>query len=318
MEVTSQSTSSNQDIVKVTIGVLVGVLSLLSYLFLGSRNETIELQKSLTTKVEELSSTQTKLDSISKVLDEKIIEVRQLGGSIAELENIKSQLERDKERFKYDFDFSVKKYENKIKDYENFLVSKTEDIRKIKEENGSLLSKARLLEEEKKIAINEITDLKSEKEALRKTVADYTVQNDDLKYKVTLASAMKAINIQTAALSSKGKERSGGSYKASRIDRLKISFIMPSNPVAYKNNKDIYVRILDPNGSVLSENGVGGTLYFNGDEIGYSARQPVYFENNDQKVDVIYRRNLDYKPGKYTIELYTEGFNIGNGSFEVK
>ena len=58
--------------------------------------------------------------------------------------------------------------------------------------------------------IVENTALKTEKEALSttltQTVDDFTAKNNDLKRQVTLASAMKAINVQVTALSSKGKE----------------------------------------------------------------------------------------------------------------
>lgn len=313
--------SNNNGLLKVIIGVMAGVLALLGYLFMGARNETLELQKSLTSKVEQLSSTQIKLDSISKSLDEKILEVQSLGGSVAELEAVKAQLENDKKKLKTDLSFSVQKYESKIKDYETFLAAKDDDIRKLKEENGVLVTKNQTLETEKQQVIVENAALKTEKEelstTLTKTVDDFTTKNNDLKRQVTLASAMKAINVQVTALSSKGKERDGGEYKAKRIDQLKVSFIMPSNPVAAQNNKDIYVRVLDANGAVV-ENGNGGIVQADGKEIGYSFKQSVPFENNDQRVDLISGKGASYTKGKYSVELYSEGFKIGKGAFEVK
>ncbi|MET3127084.1 myosin heavy subunit [Arcicella rosea] len=310
--------NNNQGVFKIAIGVLIGVVALLSYLFMGARNETFELQQSITSKVEQLSSTQIKLDSISIVLNEKIAEIQKLGGNVTELENVKAQLESDKKKLKSDFNFSVQKYDAKIKEYENFLVVKDEDIRKLQEENGTLLARTKTLEEEKQQVLTENTGLKTEKANLVQTVSEYTSQNDDLKRKVTLASAMKAINVQVAALASNGKVREGGLYKASKINKLKISFIMPSNPVAEKNNKEIFVRILDQNGAVVSEDGSAGTVSNDGKEIGYSFKQSVPFENNDQKVDIIYGKSAPYQSGKYSIELYSEGFKIGNGSFQVK
>ncbi|MEA5401343.1 hypothetical protein VB776_00360 [Arcicella sp. DC2W] len=310
--------NNNQGVFKIAIGVLIGVVALLSYLFMGARNETFELQQSITSKVEQLSSTQIKLDSISIVLNEKIAEIQKLGGNVTELENVKAQLESDKKKLKSDFNFSVQKYDAKIKEYENFLVVKDEDIRKLQEENGTLLARTKTLEEEKQQVLTENTGLKTEKASLVQTVSEYTSQNDDLKRKVTLASAMKAINVQVAALASNGKVREGGLYKASKINKLKISFIMPSNPVAEKNNKEIFVRILDQNGAVVSEDGSAGTVSNDGKEIGYSFKQSVPFENNDQKVDIIYGKSAPYQSGKYSIELYSEGFKIGNGSFQVK
>jgi predicted nucleic acid-binding Zn-ribbon protein len=317
---TTQS-NNNNGLLKVIILVMAGVLALLGYLFMGARNETLELQKSLTSKVEQLSTTQIKLDSISKSLDEKILEVQGLGGSVAELEAVKAQLENDKKKLKTDLSFSAQKYESKIKDYETFLVAKDDDIRKLKAENGILVAKTQTLETEKQQVIVENTSLKTEKAelstTLTKTVDDFTTKNNDLKRQVNLASAMKAINVQVTALSSKGKERDGGEYKAKRIDQLKVAFIMPSNPVAAQNNKDIYVRVLDANGAVV-ENGNGGIVQVDGKEIAYSFRKSIPFENNDQRVDLVSGKGANYTKGQYSVELYSEGFKIGKGVFEVK
>ena len=319
MEITQSN--NNNGLLKVIILVMAGVLALLGYLFMGARNETLELQKSLTSKVEQLSTTQIKLDSISKSLDEKILEVQGLGGSVAELEAVKAQLENDKKKLKTDLSFSAQKYESKIKDYETFLVAKDDDIRKLKAENGILVAKTQTLETEKQQVIVENTSLKTEKAelttTLTKTVDDFTTKNNDLKRQVNLASAMKAINVQVTALSSKGKERDGGEYKAKRIDQIKVAFIMPSNPVAAQNNKDIYVRVLDANGAVV-ENGNGGIVQVDGKEIAYSFRKNVPFENNDQRVDLVSGKGANYTKGQYSVELYSEGFKIGKGIFEVK
>lgn len=320
MEITNTNTrsKSNQGIFKVSFGVLIGILALLGYLFMGARNDTFELQKSLTDKVEQLSATQVKLDSISKILDEKIANIKKLGGNIIELKRIKAQLESDKKLLKSDLNFSIQKYSTKIKDYENFLTVKDKEFNNLKEENTQLKARTEILELEKEVVVLENNTLKNDRESLSQTVAEYSAENYNLQRQVTLASSMKAINVQVAALSSNGKAREGNSFKASRISKLRISFIMPSNAIAVKNRKDIYVRILDANGGLISDNANAGVLEYEGNEIGYSIRQGVLFENNDQKVDIIYAQETPYSSGKYEIELYCEGFRIGKGGFEVK
>jgi len=317
MEITNTKSNSNQGIFKVSFGVLIGILALLGYLFMGARNDTFELQKSLTEKVEQLSSTQVKLDSISTILDEKIASIKKLGGNIVELKRIKAQLESDKKLLKSDLNFSIQKYSTKIKDYENFLTVKDKEFNNLKEENTQLKARTEILELEKEVVVQENTTLKNDRESLSQTVAEYSAENYNLQRQVTLASSMKAINVQVAALSSNGKTREGNSFKASRIQKLRISFIMPSNAIAVKNRKDIYVRILDANGGLI-DNANAGVLEYEGNEIGYSIRQSVLFENNDQKVDIIYAQETPYSSGKYEIELYCEGFRIGKGGFEVK
>lgn len=310
--------NGKQGVLNITVGALMGILALLAYLFLGSRNETLEVQKLLTAKVEQFASTQIKLDSISSVLDAKIVEVRRLGGNVAELERIKRQLTTDKKRLKYDLSFSMQQYSLKIRDYQNFLAQNDAHVQRLKAENGSLLSQTRALEEEKESILSENTGLKYERAALTKAVVDYSLKNADLTSKVTLASALKAINVEVMAISDNGKERRGGTYKVSRINRLKVNFLLLANPLASATSKEVYVRILDANGAVISESGIGGVMLIDGHELGYSTRQTVPFDGEDQRVDVLFRRDAPYKPGTYTVELYTEGFQIGDGRFDVK
>jgi hypothetical protein len=309
---------NKQGALNITIGALAGTLALLAYLFIGSRNETLEVQKLLTTKVEQFAATKQQLDSISTVLDNKIVEVRKLGGSVVELQRIKRQLENDKKGLQYDLAFSTQKYNLKIRDYQQFLTSSEADLRKLRAENGSLLSQARALEQEKQSILSENEGLKHEKAALTQTVVTYSIQNADLKDKVQLASTLKAVNLDVVAVAANGRERRGGSYKASRIDRLKISFLLPANPIATPDDKDIFVRILDANGAVVSESGVGGVLIYQGTEIGYSTRQSIELDGSDQRVDILFRREAAYKPGAYSVELYAEGSKIGNARFQVK
>lgn len=317
-ETIDQVPTGKQSIVNMTIGALVGVLALLAYLFMGSRNETLEVQKLLTTKVEQFAATQQKLDSIATVLDQKIVEVRQLGGNVGDLERIKRQLETDKRKLKSDLAFSVQQYDLKIRDYKDFLVSNDQAVRRIKTENGSLRSRARVLEQERESILSENQGLKTEKAILAQTVVDYSEQNADLRNKVSLASALKAVNVEVSALATNGRERQGGTYRASRIDRLHITFTLPSNPVTPRTNKDIYLRILDPSGAVVSESGFGGLMGYNERELAYSLRQTVPYENNDQQVNMFFRRDVLYNAGTHTVELYAEGFKIGQGVFTVK
>jgi hypothetical protein len=312
-----QQASNNSNTLKIGVVVLLGALGLLGYLYYGSQTENEDLQKLLTGKVDELSSTKVKLDSISRSLDAKIAEVQALGGSVEELQKIKAQLEEDKKKLKADSNFSSKKYEGKIKEYETFLAEKEVELQKLREENGILTNQNQMLETEKQTVIAENTGLKSTKDSLNRTLTDVSAKNEDLKQKINVGSALKAVKVTVVALSSRGKERSG-EVKNKKIDQLKVSYILPSNPLTATNNKDVYLRLLDPNGGVINDMNKGGVLKYNNQEIGYSMKQAVLYTNNDQAVDMYYKKDQALKSGTYTIELYSEGFKIGTGSFLVK
>lgn len=312
-----QHSPSNSNTLKIGLVVLLGALGLLGYLYYGSQNENADLQKLLTGKVDELSTTKVKLDSISQSLDAKIAEVTALGGSVEELEKIKAQLEQDKKRLKSDSNFSAKKYEGKIAEYEAFLVQKDEEILKLKEENGLLTSQNLTLQTEKEQVISQNKTLNYAKDSLNNKVSEVSSQNEDLRKKVNVGSALKAVNVQVVGLTGRGKEREG-ELKNRKVDQLKVTYILPSNPLTERNNKEVYMRVLDPNGAVLNDMARGGVLNFANQEIGYSLKQSVAYTNDDQKVDMFYKKDAAFKSGKYNVELYSEGFKIGTGSFAVK
>lgn len=311
------SSNNNSGILRVGLIVLLAALALLGYLYFNSQSKNKELQSLIDGKVVELSETRVKLDSIARELDAKILEVESLGGSVEELTKIKAELEKDIASLKSSSNFSVKKYNSKIAEYEKFLAEKDEEIVKLKEENGLLTSENLTLKTEKEEVINQNVALSQAKDSLSNTVDEISSKNKDLQEKVNIASALKATNVQVVGLTSRGREKDG-KLRNSRIDQLKISYNLASNALTEKTNKEIHLRVLDPNGAVLNDMGRGGIVKYNGREIGYTLKQNVPYTNNDQKVDMYYSKEQAFISGVYNVELYSEGFKIGTGSFQVR
>ena len=302
---------------KTLLWAALAVLALLNivllYFFYQERQENDSKDTIIAAKTEEVLFTKTKLDSISAQLDEKIAEIQQLGGSVDSLVAMKQQLEKDKQSLKDLNTYSAKKYEDKIRSYEAVLNQKDRDIAQLKEELGVVTAKNEELSQA-------VSGLQGERAALADSVTNYAVQNRELSEKVTMASALRAENITVNAMTSKGKEREGGSYKARRIDKLKVSFALAPNSIARQDRKEVFLRILDPNGAVLSDMATGsGAFIYNGREMIYSSKEAVNFDNTRQSLDIMYGRGgIPFKDGKYTVELYSEGFKIGQGDFTVK
>jgi myosin heavy subunit len=302
---------------KTLLWAALAVLALLNlvlvYFIYHEKQENKVKDEIITAKTEEVLFTKTKLDSISAELDTKIAEIQQLGGSVDSLLELKKQLEKDKQDLKNVNNFSAANFNRKIKSYENILSQKDTEIANLREELGIVTNKNQELSQQ-------VSGLESEKQQLNDSVVNYSAQNRELAEKVTLASALRTEELSINAVSSKGKEREGGKYKAKRIDKLKVSFKLGENAVAKQNEKDIYLRILDPEGAVLSDMATGsGAFTYNGKEMIYSSKQTINFTNSRQSVDIFYGRGgIPMKDGKYSIEVYSEGFKIGQGDFTVK
>ncbi|QRR02322.1 hypothetical protein [Dyadobacter sandarakinus] len=295
-------------------GLLIGLIlmtivaAVFGYLYYNERTLTTKQEGDLERRVSELAEAEIKLDSISKQLDARILEVQGLGGDIEELQKVKAALENDR--------IALRKGNvtmgRKVKQYEEFLTKKDAEIAQLREENQQLLSQNETLTQTN-------TELETSRRAVRDSLSGVVTRNTELESKVSIASALRARNVKVFAVSSKGKVREGENIKSKRIDKVRVDFILEKNPLTATDLKTIYMRIIDPTGATISDTGTGsGVFQLNGEEQGYTISKDVTYGNNNQDVSILYDRATPFTSGKYTIELYAEGYPIGEGSFSVK
>ncbi|SEJ28203.1 hypothetical protein SAMN05216327_10819 [Dyadobacter sp. SG02] len=299
---------------KSNTGLVVGLIlmtivaAVFGYLYFKEHNITQKQETDLTARVQQLAASEIKLDSISKQLDARILEVQGLGGDVAELQKVKASLENDRATLRK----GNANMGRKIKEYEDFLTKKDTEIAQLREENQQLISQNEGLTQEK-------TELQTSRQAVRDSLSGVVAQNTELESKVTMAAALRARNVKVYAVSSKGKVREGENVKSKRVDKVRVDFILEKNPLTIADSKTIYLRIIDPSGATISDTKTGsGVFQYNGQEQGYTISKDVAYSNNNQDVSILYDRDASFTSGKYTIELYSEGFSIGEGSFSVK
>jgi len=310
---------NKQSIAWAMVVVLGLATAMFGYLFTTQKSELTQQETMVVEKARELAVTKTKLDSISTVLDTKIAEIERLGGDVTELTKVKERLEADKLAFSRSKKMETGNYLVKIKEYEKFLVEKDELIAQLRAENEHLVASNDSLS-------THVTTLASERERLvqRQTeltdsVVTFTAANKELSAKVSQAAALKAANIKVLAVNSRGKEKDKEEFKAKRVDKLKLTFNLPENALTAQESKDIYVRVLDPEGAVVADDATGsGEFEINGAPSKFTARESVAYQNNNQKVELLYDNATQFRPGKYNVELYSEGYKIGNTNFTIK
>ena len=62
-----------------------------------------------------------------------------------------------------------------------------------------------------------------------------------------------------------------------------------------------------------------GNFTFNGQELAYTTRGDLNYDNENLYIEMVYNRGgTPYREGQYKVELYAEGFKIGEGGFEIK
>lgn len=134
------------------------------------------------------------------------------------------------------------------------------------------------------------------------------------------ASILKTKEIKVTCLKSNGKELDREEFKTKQIDRLKIMFKLQDNKAAKKNTKSFYVRMITPSGTAFSDanNGGGSFTTSEGENLLYTMTQDLAFDNSEQSITLLMQKGFNYVAGTYKVEVYCEGFKIGENSVKVK
>jgi hypothetical protein len=305
---------------KIALIVLAVITAVLGVLYYRSNDLATSQATTIEEKATELANTRIKLDSISTQLDNKIAEIKSLGGQVEDLEALKIQLEQDKSALKKVNHATIESYTAKIKEYDLVLSQKDAEIVEIKRQNGILTEDNKVLSTKNETLNSENSGLKTQNQSLNDSINQVALKNKELARKVSIGAALKAQNVKVTTVSAKGKEQEKSRFNGKKIEKLKVSFTLAQNPITKLENKLIYLRILDGEGAIVSDEAAGsGKFNVDGKEMVYTNKQIANYSNDNQNVDILYHRGgTVYKGGKYTVELYSEGFKIGTGSFEVK
>jgi peptidoglycan hydrolase CwlO-like protein len=299
--ISQKKSSSRTTIIIVFMAVIIIVQGI--FIFLGSQQQK-ETKEVLTTTEQELATTRHRMEEIRNELDLKIAEVTKLGGSVADLEKAKAEVEAELKRSVRATGKEIKALKDKVEGYELLLRNKDEEIDKLKSVNKELLTENRTL--------------KTQKNSLADTINQLSQTKQELANKVAIASQLKAENIHIVALNNRDKERESP-FKNRQITKLKIDFNLAENEVAPVEGKKILIRVIDENGQVLFDVARGsGTFMYNGKEEFFTAAQEILFDNTKQRLSFIYEKGSDYAPGNYIIEIYADDYSIGKGQFQVK
>ena len=287
--------------------ILIYVVAILAVLLVAALVVNFMREDNLKKTNARLMVAYSQLDSIGNEMDEKIIQIEQLGGNVEELTAVRDSLEREKEGLLEARTRSAKQISdlrNRVEGYRELLVMKDVEITELKKLNEEL--------------VVENIELKTERNVLNENLREAQKTQEQLTEKVQVASRLEAENISIAALNDKGRSWED-EFRARQISKLQVKFNIAKNDVAPVSGKEILMRIIDDNENVLFDVARGsGTFTLDGKETFYTAKQDILFDNTSQEVSFLYDKGSEYLPGRYVMEIYTDGYLMGGKSFRVK
>jgi hypothetical protein len=171
--------------------------------------------------------------------------------------------------------------------------------------------------------VTENRKIRQDVDRYKQTATTLEAQTEDLKGQISTAARLKAysINARAVNLKSSGK-REEPTDRARRTDRIKVSFTLSENPVAEAGVKNIFCRIARPDGKILYiDDSDAYSFTANGEKLQFSIKQQITYDKKAMNVtlnwDVRDAKN-EIIPGRYYAMVYIDGYQIGEGTFELK
>ncbi len=143
-------------------------------------------------------------------------------------------------------------------------------------------------------------------------------QRDDI---IDVGSTLHASSFNIVGIDEKkgGKEKE--TTKAKKADKLRISFNLDENRISQSGSKELYITITGPDGKPVAVEAMGSGMFTTREEGEKIYTQKVtinYTQGQKQTVSFDWKQNATFEVGNYKIEVYHNGFKIGEGIAVLK
>jgi peptidoglycan hydrolase CwlO-like protein len=269
---------------------------------------------------------QSKDTQIAKVTDEKSDLQRSFDASLARLDSVTGNNNQLQTKLA-DANSDIAKKKAEIRSILNKRNATAAELSRAKELIGQLNDKIAGMEKqiEELTASNqqlttEKTQLTADKEKLSTDLATTTATKEVAEKKVDIASTLNASNITVTPVNERKNGKEKVTTSAKRVDKLVIAFDV-DNRIAQSGATDVYVCITGPDGKPITVEALGSgtfTTREEGDKL-FTSKVPVEYEAGKKKhVEFAWKQGSEFQRGNYKIEIYHNGFKIGEGTRELK
>lgn len=298
-----QAPKKNSNVIYFLIVVVLALLGTDVYLYLQkNKSDTkivyqedeknrlkIELD-SLEAQIEQVNTSRTKMTATMRAKNDSLE---------SRIKVLRTQLAKGKLT-----QAELSKAQEDVKQLRYFVTKYTADIEELKKQNTSLTT--------------ERDTLKTNLATVNQKATTLEAQNKDLDTKVQIAKALKAGSINIVAYKVKNSGKEVEVSRANPAKKIKINFTVASNTLADKALHDVYVRVIDPTGNLITSTD-SGNFNADGQDLQYTYKTSIDFKDDGSTYTIDWTNpNLPFQKGSYTVLLYSDGSTMGKSSFSLK
>lgn len=144
-------------------------------------------------------------------------------------------------------------------------------------------------------------------------------KSENLNKIITKGSQLQALDMWAGTI----KVRSNGTQlptdRAKRAEKVKSCFTLSENSIAKTGKKNLFFRVISPEGQVITDElSLGKTFEYDGVSGLYSMIRDVDYQGKPMDVCIYWDIPNPLNPGFYIVELYADQALIGRTSFDLK
>lgn len=294
---------SKKVIVIVVISILLAVNGLLLWQFFDKKTHLEEVNKTLDSTIAERDAISTELQRV-KTEYEKVNQ---------ENAGLQSQLSAKDEEIKQ----KIAEIQRLINSGDAVQLQKArEEMAILKSMNQKYLVQIDSLRTQNEQLMQETMALNENLSAERGKVQSLTQENSLLANKVAIGSILRTVDVSAIGVKFKSNGREVETKKSSSVSKIKTCFTVLENAVVSKGTKDTYIRILGPDGSVITTS--TESFMYNGQATLYTTRDSFDFDNSRTSVCIYSDKGSQLTKGEYNVEIYSGGNLIASTTLSLK
>ena len=300
-----------------TAGLIIALLGTWAYIIWDKSRtkETIQLKDLV------ITNTTSERDILKKELEDASSLYDRIKTNSANMEHTKDSTisRRDREilekRNKIQHLLSkVGATQQELAQAKNLIASLNGDIMTYKTQVETLQGEKIILTQEK----NAVTQQRDRVQKNYDSATSVIKQKEDI---IDVASTLKASNFSILGIHEKTNGKEEKTTTAKRVDKLRISFDIDENRIAQSGIKNIFVCITGPDGKpiIAEAQGSGKFSTRDGELKNYTQKIDLnYTQGQRQTLSIDWKQNTSFEKGDYKIEVYNNGFKIGEGISSLK
>lgn len=274
------------------------------YLYMSAHQENVELITNNTDLTTEKSALEKELQEMLAQYDAVQTDNEEMRAQIEEQRAEIEKLLKEAEKHKNDA-YSIYKLRKEAATLREVMKTYLVTIDSLNTLNQTLVA-------EKEEVKMELSSQKQENKQLND-------KNEELAKKVEIGSKLKAIDLVSGGQRVKNTTVHRETDRAKRVDKIKTCFTIDKNEVTKPGKKDIYLRVVGPDGEVLSLDQSEKYMFtYEGKEGLYTRKEEILYENEELDMCLYWDVLKEPLPGKYIVEVYAEGYLMGTTNFELQ